>query len=263
LSFFPIRPSSSTNLILSQAPLDSLTLQLSQRIRRNPSSRTRITLAQFFRYSNRFPIELLVSLSNIPQRPVYRFLDEVPVVIALSFDDLQKLYKLFVRRLFVFVTQIRNQGKSRPLDEQLAPFAPVLRFLPCKLAACVQITAGRIHDIPGIEGPRPDFHFVGRGLLWLRDKRCQNFFFVNFASPQLVCQHMVFADFSREFVEHWSRYAICYGRMHSEICQFRAYLWIRKILELAEDLRARPAPSALASRPVGSPRTLFQNRGGL
>src|SRR6266481_6330414 len=125
-------------LLLTQSPLYSLAPQFPQCVRRNPSSRARITFAQLFRDSNRLSIKLPVSLSNIPQRPVYRLLNEVPVVIALALDHLQKLCKLFVRRLFVFVAQIRDQGKSRPLVEQLAPLAPGVRLLPRKLVSCVQ-----------------------------------------------------------------------------------------------------------------------------
>src|SRR6266403_2542709 len=61
-------------ILLPQSPLYGVAPQFPQRVCRNPSSHAGVSLAQFFSDSNRFPIELLVSLSNIAERPVYRFL---------------------------------------------------------------------------------------------------------------------------------------------------------------------------------------------
>jgi hypothetical protein len=73
--------------------LHGLAFQFAQRIRGDPTRGARILLADSLGHSDGGAIQRQVSLSDVAQRPVYGFADEIPLVVGFPFDDEEESFE--------------------------------------------------------------------------------------------------------------------------------------------------------------------------
>jgi len=185
--------------------------------------------------ANRGAIEREISFSDIAERPVHGFFDEVAVVAGFAADDFEHAQKLFVGRGFVLVGEIGDQRKRCAFYEFFFTAAPLDGFFPRRRSVNEKITAGSVHNIPGIKIARPAFHLRGGNFFGFANHSGQTFRFVNSARPQLIREIVILADRFCQMTKIRHGNSVGFFDVDAEVGHFRADFWVGQRTKVAKD----------------------------
>src|SRR3989338_7661957 len=144
-------------LTLSFHPLlHGIALQFTYCIRSDPFFST-LHLIYLMSSLDRRLVQRRIPLSYFPQRPVDRFLDEIPVVICMLFDYRQELQESFVISFLVVDSKISHQCKARPFFIFHFPACPLHSFPVSEGRICKE-AARMVADAPAVKILSPFFH---------------------------------------------------------------------------------------------------------